>query len=633
MRTALATGLVAAAWPGLHAQPGRGDCSFASNQDEFLAQAAREVRLVHERLEWTRGKIGRAAGMPRQIHPGMVPRRTFVDQEIFLRLEREKVMAAAVSTDEEFLRRVSFDLAGRAPQPAEIREFAAANDPEKRAQAIDRLLASPEFVDKWTLWLGDLLQNYSRTSVQSYSNEDTGRNRMHAWLKGHVESNRSFRDLAFEALSGAGNNFDVETAQVNWAVKAGTPAGPIQDSYDMMMLKTAGAFLGVGHYDCILCHDGRGHLNAVSSWGKSALRLEAHRMAAFFSRMRFQRPFGRVEDQGTYYYNSTVLTDAASGTYDLNTTYGNRPRRDPVTEAGRRLVNLTPVYRTGRAPTATENWREAFARFMIEDPLFARNLANRLWRAMFSLALAEPVDMLDPDRMDPAVRPPAPWEWQASHPELLEKLATELRDTDYNLRAFLRLLANSSAYQLSSRYEGEWKIDYVPLFARHYPRRLDGEEIHDQIVRATGNLPKYTLTGWTDPVSYAMQLPEPLEPRSNGTALTFLNSFQRGNRDTSFRSQQGSIQMMLNLMNNTFVTDRVLMRNSPLLTALARNTDNGQVVDEMFYLFLARRPGEYERNVALKRLQGPFTASYTRNVALEDLAWVLINKLDFLFSF
>jgi hypothetical protein len=642
-RAALAAGLAAAVLTGGRVLRAGEDspensvsganCSYATHPDDFLAREARAVRAVQERLDWTRGKLGRQAGRAGLVAPGAIPRRNVVDEEIFQRLEKEKVLSAPLSGDEDFLRRVTFDLAGRAPALDEIRSFLASSDPEKRPQAIDRLLDSAGYVDKWTLWLGDLLQNYSRTSVQSYSNEDTGRNRMYAWIRSFVSANRSFRDLAFEAVAGAGNNFDVETAQVNWAVKAATPAGPVQDSYDMMMLKTSTAFLGMGHYDCILCHDGRGHLNAVSSWGRSALRLEAYRMAAFFSRMRFQRPFGRVEDQGTQYYNSTMVLDATAGTYDLNTTYGNRPRREALTVAGARLVNLTPVYRNGRTPAANQNWREAFARFMAEDPLFARNLANRLWRAMFNLALAEPVDALDPDRLDPATPAPPGWEHQATHPELLEKLAAELRNSDYNMKDFLRLLANSSAYQLSSRYEGEWKIDYVPLFARHYPRRLDGEEIHDQIVRATGNLPRYTVNGWTDPVSYAMQLPEPVEPRSNGTSLTFLNSFQRGNRDTAFRSQQGSIQMMLNLMNSTFVTDRVLARNSPVLTELAKIADNGKVVDEMFYLFLARGPSEYERNVAVKRLQGPFTSSYTRSVAIEDLAWVLINKMDFLFSY
>jgi hypothetical protein len=436
-------------------------------------------------------------------------------------------------------------------------------------------------------------------------------------------------------VAGSGNNYDRDVGQVNWAVKAATPMGPAQDSYDMMMVKTATAFLGMGHYDCIACHDGVGHLDSLSAWGRRAKREEAEKMAAFFSRMRWQRPFNNLAaDNPNYFYNnSTFVTDVATGQYDLNTTSGNRPNRQPYMSGTVRVTNYQPVYRDGKSPARDTTWRESFAQLMVRDPMFARNFANRLWKAMFNLALADPVDNLDPLRLDPSVEPPAPWTYQASHPELLEKLAQYARETDYNLRAMLRLMATSSAWQLSSRYDGEWKIDYVPLFARHYPRRLEGEEVHDAIVRATGGPPLYTVGGWANPVSWAMQLPEPVEPRSNGTAAGFMNAFQRGNRDTQFRSQNGSVQMYLNLMNNTFVTNRVQTRNSPNLQAAARITDNEQLVEELFFAFLSRRPTEYERGIALKRLSGPFTAQYTRGVLIEDLAWALINKTDFIFSY
>ena len=57
---------------------------------------------------------------------------------------------------------------------------------------------------------------------------------------------------------------------------------------------------------------------------------------------------------------------------------------------------------------------------------------------------------------------------------------------NYDLRYLIGLIAKSSAYQLSSKYPGEWKLEYVPYYARKYARRLDAEEIHDAIVKATG---------------------------------------------------------------------------------------------------------------------------------------------------
>ena len=118
--------------------------------------------------------------------------------------------------------------------------------------------------------------------------------------------------------------------------------------------------------------------------------------------------------------------------------------------------------------------------------MLARNFANRLWKAMFNMGLVDPVDTLDPARLDPKNPPPEPWGLQATHPQLLEQLAASLVDSNFSLHSFIKLLVSSSAYQLSSRYDGDWKVEYVPLFARHYPRRLDGEEIHDAIAQATG---------------------------------------------------------------------------------------------------------------------------------------------------
>jgi hypothetical protein len=260
--------------------------------------------------------------------------------------------------------------------------------------------------------------------------------------------------------------------------------------------------------------------------------------------------------------------------------------------------------------------------------MFSRNLANRIWKHFFGLGLVDPVDTLDPARLDPRNPPPAPWALQASHPVLLEQLAEEMERSWYNLRAFVRTVVESSAYQLSSRYGGEWKLDYVPLFARHYPRRLEGEEIHDAIVRATGGGAEYPVGGWTAPVAWAVQLPEPAEPRSNGRVAAFMNAFLRGNRDTQPRSQSGSILQQLALMNDPFVTNRVRLSASPVLQQAGKLDDAG-AIDLLFLSFLSRRPDAAERDKALAQL----SAAPNRNAALEDLAWALANKVEFVFSY
>ena len=228
--------------------------------------------------------------------------------------------------------------------------------------------------------------------------------------------------------------------------------------------------------------------------------------------------------------------------------------------------------------------------------MFARNLANRLWKQMFGLALVDPVDALDPARLDPAQPPPDSWTFQATHPELLEKLAAELVEQDFHLRPFLRTLVQSSAYQLSSRVNGEWTEGSVPLFARHYARRLEGEEVHDAIAKATGvSRQLQRFTGWSDRVSWAMQLPEPVEPASDAAVNNFMNTFLRGNRDTLERSQSGSIQQQLALMNDKFVISRVKVASSPKLSGHRADAKDADAVEELYLTFLSRRPTDAEK--------------------------------------
>lgn len=608
--------------PAAEKQVGVNDCTFAVNPEGYLTRESRQRRDVFDRVR-SFAKSGLRRMAASAVPADQVPRRNFIDDEIFGRLAALGIPSAPLASDEEFLRRISLDLTGRLPTPEQVRSFLADTSPDKRDRAIERLLDSPEFVDRWTLWLGDLLQN--NTQASNVNRGANGRNAFHHWIRSSILQDKSFRDIAYEAISWRGNNYDNATGAVNWAVGARTPMGPIQDTYDAMLARTATTFLGLGHYDCLLCHDGRGHLEQVSLWGARGTRAEAWRMAAFFSRMRLNN---RRTDQSDFYYQSVDVTDATTGAYALNTDYGNRPARRPIGT----LTSITPEYRLNRATPSDGNWRASFVDNLIRDPMFARNLVNRIWKQMFNYGLAEPVDALDPARLDPASPPDEPWTFQTAHPALLDRLAAEFRSLDFHLRPFLRLLAQSSAYQLSARYDGEWKLDYVPLFARRYPRRLEGEEVHDAIAQATGIPGRYTVQGWTDPVLWALQLPEPVEPRSNRAVANFMNAFFRGNRDTQQRSQSGSILQQLNLMNDNFVLSRVRVSASPTLRAVAQLPTNGAVLDELFLLFLGRFPSETERAAGLAHLDKAATPDQ-RRAAIEDLAWVCINKTEFLFSY
>lgn len=608
------------------------NCTFRNDRQDVELQAYRAKQNVYERV-LRFAKAARQAAA-RSVSPDSIARVNFIDEHIFDRLKTEGAASAALSNDETFLRRIMLDLTGRIPTVQQIHDFTADTSADKRSRLIDRLLNSPEFNDKWTMWLGDLLGNAQVNSNRNL--QFRGRNSFHFWMKEAIEQRVSFRDIAYGAIVSAGRNYDQSAGGTNFMVRSFHTMGPAQDTYDMMLVRTATAFMGMSHYDCILCHDGRRHLDTVSLWGSAAKRADAQKMASHFSRTTMAAY--RTSDTTEYYYNSFLVEDARTGSYGLNTSVGNRPNRTPATVGGVTVNNYTPVYRNGITPAAGKTWRESFHAAMVEDELFAINFANRLWKAMFGLGLVDPVDTLDPSRLDPKNPPPAPWELQASHPQLLADLAHLARGQDFSIREFLRVLAESSAYQLDSAYDGEWDITKANLFARHIPRRIEGEEFHDALMAATATLPPnrgYTVEGWGDlRLTRAMQLPEPAEPRSNRAVAQFLDTFSRGNRDTVPRTQNGSILLQLNVMNNVLVTERIRQTGtsaSPFIVGLTRNANDGQVVEEMFLAFLSRQPSEYEREVSLKQLMGKSGAA--RNTAIEDLAWSLVNKIDFLYSY
>ena len=634
------------------------DCTFNAAPEEFLSSQSRIRNDISDRLQKLGAARFSAASAGNTVAASSVTRNNFIDEQIFGKMAQANANAAPLSTDEEFVRRVTLDITGRIPTALQTRTFVASTDPNKRNDLIGKLIYSPEFVDKWTLWFGDILQNGANTlSTANFGRVINGRNAYYNYIKKSISDSKSVRDMAWEAVGASGNDFSADTAATNFVINAQAANGPVQDTYDMMLMKTASAFLGMAHYDCLACHSGRGHLDTLSLWGSRTSRMEAWRMSAFFSRMRLNR-YGQ---QATQYtdpnYQSVDVLDAPGGQYDLNVTYGNRPARctnalplDTTTHrcppaANAAANQVTPEYRGTLAKPKDGNWRASFADNMTSDPMFARNFANRIWKQMFNMGLVEPVDGLDPDRLDPSNPPPAPWALQATHPELLEKLSQAFVDSGYNLREFIRIIAQSNAYQLSSRYDGDWKVEYVPLFARHYPRRLDGEEIHDAIAQATGVLGKYTVQASSnrssptdafpalpDPTIWAMQLPDTLEPRSNGGVANFMNNFIRGNRDTQARSQAGSILQQLSLMNDNFVNSRTRLAASPALADIAKLPTNDAVVIEIFLTFLSRKPSARELDRGLNFLS-KYTTTAARNTAVEDLAWVAINKVDFLFSY
>ena len=83
---------------------------------------------------------------------------SFVDHDIFEKLQQLQILPSDLCSDEEFVRRVYLDVIGELPSILEAQTFLADASPNKRTMLIDSLLARPEYADFWAMKWADLLR-------------------------------------------------------------------------------------------------------------------------------------------------------------------------------------------------------------------------------------------------------------------------------------------------------------------------------------------------------------------------------------------------------------------------------------------------------------------------------------------
>ncbi|MBS1854774.1 MAG: PSD1 domain-containing protein [Acidobacteria bacterium] len=108
---------------------------------------------AHTATHWSFQKVRRPA-VPAVKNAAWV--RNPIDAFIADRLEKENIAPSPEAGKLTLLRRVSLDLTGLPPTPEEIRDFLADTRPDAYERAVDRLLASPHYGEKWARWWLDL---------------------------------------------------------------------------------------------------------------------------------------------------------------------------------------------------------------------------------------------------------------------------------------------------------------------------------------------------------------------------------------------------------------------------------------------------------------------------------------------
>ena len=554
-----------------------------------------------------------------------IPHRNFIDDEIFGKMQRDSIPHAPLSTDREFIRRLKLDIAGRIPTPAEVHDVLADTSPNKRAKLIETLVGSPEFVDKWSYFFMDILRANGKMG--------RGYNLFHYTLKESLAADRPYDDWARSIIAAsAKSNYVVAAA--NTIVREHVEGKPGEaangddlskvnqlDTHDELSILYAKIFLGI-NTSCISCHDGANHLEKVNVYLSKKKRSDFFQESAFLARTRY---IPHVEESAAVMGH--FLVDDLGAAYDTKADSMLRTKRSGGPNTPKFLL-------TDEAARPDAEPRQELGRMLTANPQFARAAVNMFWAKLMGVGIVDPYDEFDLARLDPKNLPPG-WDAQPSHPELLDKLATYFRDNNYSVHKLFKLICNSSAYQLSARFPGEWKETYTKYYARKFARMLTAEELHDAIVSATERPGKFVLAskredgssdgGAAASVPMAMQVSLP-QPR--GELKSLMAAFGESNRGSPPHAPSPSPLQPIMMMRSSVVNDRVLaQKDSRVQRLLDSYKDNGKVVDQLFMATLSREPMRAEKELALAAMEK------NRIEGVQNLQWALLNVVEFLYNF
>jgi hypothetical protein len=156
------------------------------------------------------------------------------------------------------------------------------------------------------------------------------------------------------------------------------------------------------------------------------------------------------------------------------------PRGNWQDESGPVVQPTPPHFLPQGGKSSARSTRLDLAKWMVsaENPLTSRTVVNRFWKQFFGNGLCATVDDLG-----------AQGEWP-SHPELLDWLAVEFRESRWDVKHMVRLMVTSSTYRQSSNLSPKAReIDPANrLLSAQSPRRLEAEFVRDNALFAAGLL-------------------------------------------------------------------------------------------------------------------------------------------------
>ena len=572
-----------------------------------------------------------------------------IDAIIRLDLKSHQLQPNLPASDAQFVRRVYLDVIGRIPTDQELQAFFADTRRDRRARLIDALLESPGHESHMFNWLGDML----RVKDDYYRIGKTWT--FHTWLKKQIRENRPWDEWVHDMITAEGS-LGANGATAYLLRDASMPLDSLSN--------TLTTFLGA-NVACAQCHD-----HPFAEW----TQRDFYEMASFFGSTAFERvdtrkPAITLRDERFSKANLVTLLQPnmervvfdsdRSTVFPDDYAYGDAQPGDRVSP---RFITWDHSSETPLRNIRPQQLRTHFADWMTsaENPRFAAAIANRLWKKLFGAAVKEPVT--DLDVLD-----------DATNPELLRYLAQLMKDVDFDLREFQRIVLNTQTYQRQVSVtppEGEAFRFPGPLL-----RRMTAEQAWDSMVLLirgpeidrlkTDNAPMierlvfpFEFTHDTKGiekdrekiVDFAMTLmPDGKASNGEGGRSLFIKAGRRRRQESWLRaselpqpmppthflriagqsarevaddgSTEGGITESLAMMNGKMMES--LMTDSLVIKRISERSNQAEQIAFLYRTCLSRLPSERDTNRCM--------AALNQGLDLGDIVWTLLNSREFMF--
>lgn len=506
-----------------------------------------------------------------------------VDRLLAEEMKYDSAKLAAKADDGTFLRRVSLDIAGVNPTPAEIDKFLLDPDPAKRQKLVVAKLATAKYAENWAWYWRDVIM-YRRSEDRAQIVNQA----LTTYLKDSLAANKGWDEIATAFITATG---DVRTDGHTGLIMAqnGRPEETVAE--------ISRIFLGI-QIQCAQCHN-----HPTDAWQ----REQFHELAAFFPRVAV-RPSQQQTADRTFLIEGTDNNRFGRGEFMGNRFRGTNEHRMPdLKNPSAPGKTMSPVFFvTGQKVSlgaSDKERRGKLAEWITseKDPWFAKAFVNRLWSELLGEGFHEPVDDLGPER-------------EVSAPQTFDYLAAAWAKEKYDVKWLFETITATEAYQRASRPRRQ---ENEPAFAAQINQRLRADQIYSNLTQAFGEAPQRFGFGGRGGGGGRFGF--------GGARFQFNAVF---GYDPSTRRDEiaSSIPQALMLMNGSQVTQAANSRGFAGLSKLLRdNPKNDDMTAALYLRILGREPTTSE----LTTVDNYIRSANDRALGYEDLAWALLNSTEF----